>query len=202
MTNMYRLPDDAGQAIEITETDMLDDTRFKLIEPDPNDYVKVPSGTKARLRLSGISEFFEMTGQYGTSTNIRVEFLILKATGSNQLQREIVGKRFTQLMTPKLGAKSKLGALYGKLRERDVERDETIDIMAYIGTEFVATVYENERGYADIEVKSIEKGKTVLSPLLGESTPASPNGAAKSVGAATEVDPFAEGFEGDDDDTL
>lgn len=111
MANMYRLPEDAGESIEIIEEEMLDDRRFKLVEPDPNVYVRVPSGTKARIRITGISELFEMTGQYGISKNIRMEFLIVKAGGSNQIQRELNGNRFTQLMTPKLGANSRLGAL-------------------------------------------------------------------------------------------
>lgn len=159
---------------------------IKIEEPDPSDYVTPPDGTKARFRLSGISEEFEMDSQFNEKpdTKIRVEFEVVKTANGNM--NYLAGKRFTDLYNWTVGPKSNLGKLIGRLRGKEIERGEDVDIDSYIGTEFVAMTHLSPNGYyAGISPDAIERDKTKLSPYVTAAL-------EPAVVGAAEDDPFAE----------
>lgn len=174
---------------------------IQIPEPDRNEFVTPPRGTRARFQLSGISETFEMDGQYGVTTNARIEFLIEKASGPGL--EWLNGKRFTQLVTWKVSSKSTFGQLLGTLRGREIQGGEDVDADAYIGTSFVSSTTLKENGdkqYAGISIEAIDPSKTKLSPFVTQGAAQSalvPAGVAAGDDGADE-NPF-EGFEGDDD---
>jgi len=187
MTPMWRALEDHGEAIEQS-----DDGRFKLVEPEPNDYVTPPDGVRAQMRLSGISEVFQMNSSFSDKPvdKVRVEFQMLKLAGGGNAGQAATGKRFTGLYSPTIGARSNLGKLFGRLRERDIEKDEELDIDAFIGTEFVAPIVVNAKGYAELIPETIERGKTKLSRFLTAPAPAP---VPAGVSAGTDEDPFESG---------
>lgn len=165
----------------------------KIAEPDPSDYITPPDGTKARFRLSGISEEFEMDSQFNDKpdTKIRVEFELVKV--SNASLKYLEEKRFTDLYNWTVGPKSNLGKLIGRLRGWEIERGEDVDIDAYIGTEFVAMTHLSANGnYAGISPEAIERDKTRLSSHVNGTKPESaPVGAPLDAGDE-DSDPFQE----------
>lgn len=194
MTPTWRAKDDIGDAIAFDE----DDDRVKLVQPEPNDYITPPDGVDARLRITGRSELFDMESRFSDvpTKNFRMEFLVLKISGGGNHGQACIGKRFTTLFTPTTGPKSNLGKLISRLRERDVEPKEEIDVDGYIGTEFVAPIVVNEKGYANIIPETIKRGKTVLSPFLSDSAPA-PEKELAGVAAGGDI-----AFEGDGEEDL
>lgn len=169
---------------------------IKIEEPNRDEYATPPQGTRARFVLSGVSDTFEMSGEYGTSTNVRIEYLIEKTSGAGL--EHLNGKRFTDLFTWKVSAKSNLGRLLGALRGRPIEPGEVIDIDAFIGTTFVSSTTMNEKGYAGLSIEAIDPSKTRLSPYVTMS----PNGHAPQAAAANgdESEDDNDPFEGADDD--
>lgn len=168
---------------------------FQIEEVDRNEYVTPPRGTRGRFTLSGISDTFEMTSeQYGTSTNVRLEFLVDKVTNKEFKWAE--GKRFTQLVTWKIGPKSTFGQLLGALRERAIQPGEELDPDAFIGTSFVTSTTLKENGdrlYAGISIEAIEAGSVKLSPYVNDNGAVSAQPVAVSTnGADDEADPFAD----------
>lgn len=196
MTAMWRSVNDEGEALEVDN-----DGLFKLIEPNPNDYVTPPKGTRARLRLAGISEAFPMptyNDPEKMEDKVRVEFLILKISGNNIGWME--GKRFTQMYTDRVSEKSSLGQLFQTLSGHPIPKStEGYPYDGYIGTEFVALIGANDAGtYARINHEAIETAKTVLAPAVTAYFAGS-NGAAPqrelagvAAGGGDDSDPFAE----------
>lgn len=164
MTNMWRSVKDAGEAIEV-EPDGL----YKLVEPDPNEYCTPPRGTRARLRISGISETFEMPTYNDPDkmeNKIRIEFLIENLSGNNIGWMK--GKRFTQIMTERISAKSALGQLFATLGDHPIPANtDGFPFDGWIDTAFVSLIGENQSGtHAKVDPAGIEAGKTVLSPAV------------------------------------
>jgi hypothetical protein len=194
VTPMWRMQGDSGDVIDTSDDGLI------LVEPDPADYVTPPDGTKARIRLAGISETFEMDNQFepdkGPTTNLRVEFQIMKPARSDL--GYLTGKRFTALYTFTVGPRSNLGKLLGRLRGRDIEPGEQeVPLDLFIGTEFVAMTGLTSNGnWARISPDAIERDKIKLSPLLTGSNSATPQpelvGVATSAERDEEDDPFLE----------
>lgn len=198
VTNMWRSVKDDGQAIE-TEPDGL----YKLVEPDSDDYCTPPRGSRARLRLSGISESFEMptfNDPEKMENKVRLEYQIVNISGNNI--GHMKGKRFTQIFTERVSARSALGQLFAALTDRPIPTNtDGYPFDGFIDTEFVALVGENQSGtHAKVNPEGIESGKTVLSPAaevyFNGGNPAKKGKDAKEpelvgVGAgAVEDDPF------------
>jgi hypothetical protein len=195
MTAMWRSVDDEGETLEV-ESDGL----YKLVEPNPNDYLTPPKGTRAKLRLSGISETFPMptyNDPEKMEDKVRVEFLILNISGKNI--EWMKGKRFTQMYTDRVSAKSSLGQLFQTLSGQPIPAStEGYPYDGYIGTEFVALIGSNDAGtYPRVNHEAIETGKTMLAPAVAAYF-AGGNGTAPEpalVGAtveADESDPFTD----------
>lgn len=164
ITNMWRSVTDTGEAIEV-EPDGL----YKLVEPDPNDYCTPPRGTRAKLRISGISETFEMPTYNDPDkmeNKVRLEFQIINLSGNNI--GHMKGKRFTQIFTERVSAKSALGQLFAALSDQPIPTNtDGYPFDGYIDTEFVALVGDNQSGtHAKVDPAGIEGGKTVLSPAV------------------------------------
>lgn len=152
-------------------------------EPEPNDYGIPPRGTRGRIRLSGISDVFEMPNKFSDEPGamvkkVRVEFEVIKATGKNASAN---GMLFTDLYTMSIHPKSNLGKLLGTLREREIQPGEAVDIDAFIGTDFVAMTRLSDDGlYAGVSPEAIEpdsirlygsNGATAPAPEAGDSDP-------------------------------
>lgn len=164
LTPMWRSAMDDGDAIQ---TD--DDGLYKLIEPDPNEYCTPPKGVRAKLQLSGISETFEMPTYNDPDkmeNKVRLEYLILGISGQNIGWMK--GKRFTQIFTERVSAKSALGQLFATLSGADIPANiEGFPFDGFIGTEFVSLIGENQSGtHAKVNPEAIEAAKTVLSPTV------------------------------------
>jgi hypothetical protein len=172
---------------------------FQIEEVDRNEYVSPPRGTRGRFSLSGISDTFEMTSeQYGTSTNVRLEFFILRVTNKDFKWAE--GKRFTQLVTWKIGPKSTFGQLLGVLRGRSVAPGEELDPDAFIGTSFVTSTTLKENGdrlYAGISIEAIEDGSVKLSPFVNGGGAPQPELVGVAASGGDDSDPFADTMEDD-----
>lgn len=162
------------------------------VEPDPNDYRTPPRGLRGRLRLSGISDVFEMPNKFSDEPGamqkkVRVEWEVVKASGKH---KEHEGVRFTDLYTMSIHQRSNLGKLLGTLRRREIQPGETVDIDSFIGSSFVALIRTSDDGlYAGISPEAIEPDSIQLYGN-GAKEPA-PVGAGSDDGAAI--------FEGDDD---
>lgn len=192
MTAMWRSEDDDGQAIET------DGEGLKLIEPDPNEYVTPPKGTRAKLRLSGLSETFQMPSYNDPEVKedkVRAEFQIIGISGKNI--EWMKGKRFTQMYTDRVSDKSNLGQLFRTLTGQPIPPNLSgYPYDGFIGTEFVALIGENAAGtYAKINHEAIETGKTVLSPAVAAylaGNGGTPQQELAGVAAGGGEDPFAE----------
>lgn len=195
-TKMWRSIEDEGDAIEL-EPDGL----YKLVLPDRDEECIPPKGTRARLRISGMSETFEMPSYNDESVmenKVRVEFQIINISGNNVGWMK--GKRFSQIFTDKVSAKSALGLLFAALSDQPIPANlEGFPYDGWVGTEYVSLVSENQSGtHAKINPGAIETAKTVLSPAVaayfaGATAPAREPVLA-GVGAATggvDDDPFA-----------
>jgi hypothetical protein len=163
MTAMWRSVDDDGTAID------QDNEGLKLVEPEPNEYVTPPKGTRAKLRLSGLSETFQMPKfdePEVMEDKVRAEFQIIGISGKNV--EWMKGKRFTQMYTDRVSEKSNLGKLFRTLTGQPIPPNLAgYPYDGFIGTEFVALIGENPNGtYAKINHEAIETGKTVLSPAV------------------------------------
>jgi hypothetical protein len=195
LTAMWRSVDDDGKAVE------LDNEGLKLIEPDPNEYVTPPKGTRAKLRLSGMSETFQMPSYNDPDVKedkVRVEFQIIGISGKNI--EWMKGKRFTQIYTDRVSDKSNLGQLFRTLTGQPIPPNLAgYPYDGFIGTEFVALIGENPAGtYARVNHEAIESGKTVLSAAVvaylagqGPAPQRETTGVVASV-AGDNGDPFAE----------
>lgn len=187
ITPMWRAKGDAAEGQIVSESD---DGRYILVEPEPNEYHRFENNAKCEWELSGISEAFEMTGQYGTSTNVRVEFRCMRTKNAQYA----AGKRWTGLYTYKIGPKSNLGALLGRLRGRDIEAGENIDIDAHITTRFIAPVVVNNNGYNELIPLNIEEGSITRSTFLNGDAP------EPALVGATGRDDGEDPFEGNEDE--
>lgn len=196
MTAMWRSAGDDGTAIQDDGEDLI------LVDPDPNEYVTPPKGSRAKLRLSGISETFQMPSYNDPAVmedKVRVEFLILNISGKNI--EWMKGKRFTQMYTDRVSDKSNLGQLFRTLTGQPIPPNLAgYPYDGFIGTEFVALIGENAAGtYPRVNHEAIETAKTVLSPAVTAYLAGS-NGSLPQpelVGAAVgaggdESDPFEE----------
>lgn len=134
------------------------------VEPNRDDYVTPPRGTRARIELSGISETFLMDSQFSPGEQVekvRLEWRIVKGQGNAAKMYQ--GKCFSELYTWKIGPKSNLGKLIGALRGTPVKPGESIDPDTYIGTTLVTTTTLNDAGtYAGVSVEAIEAGSVQL----------------------------------------
>lgn len=196
MTKMWRSVNDEGDALEI-EPDGL----YKLVLPDRDDECSPPKGTRAKLRISGISETFEMPSYNDESimeNKVRVEFQILGISGNNL--GHMKGKRFSQMFTDKVSAKSALGLLFAALTGEKIPSNlKGYPYDGFIDTEFVSLIAESDKGYPRVEPAGIETAKTVLSPAVkayfaGSTAPIrEPEPVGAGVGAAAggmDNDPF------------
>lgn len=140
------------------------------VTPERDEYAVPPRGTYGRFKLTGISDTFELTSQqYGTSTNVRLEFEILKV--QDPASKYLEGRKFTALYTWTVGPKSNLGGLLGALRGQDIQPGEDVDPDDFIGTEFVTMTTlrvsgDGQKQYAGVSAEGITPAKTVLSPYL------------------------------------
>ena len=165
-----------------------DDGELFQVEPDPNEYGLPPRGLRGRIRLNGISEVFDMPNRFSDEPDakvrkVRVEFEVLKASGKNA---DLAGTRFTDLYTMSIHQKSNLGKLLGVLRGRAIDPGETVDIDAFIGTEFVAMTRLDDSGlFAGVSPDAIEPNSITLWGGNGATPRPADDGAAV--------------FEGDDD---
>lgn len=163
MTKMWRSVHDDGDAIEV-EPDGL----YKLVLPDRDDECSPPKGTRAKLRISGISEPFEMPSYNDANVmeaKVRVEFQILNLSGKNI--EWMKGKRFSQMVTDKVSAKSALGQLFATLSGQPIPAKlQGYPYDGYIDTEFISLIAESDKGYPRVEPAGIETAKTVLSPAV------------------------------------
>lgn len=166
------------------------------VEPDTSEYQTPPDGLRARFRLSGISDTFELPDRFSDDptamkTSLRVEFEIAKAAGN--IGANLNGKRFTGLYTASVHPRSNLGRLLGRLRGRAIEPGETVDIDGYIGTTFVAmTALSGDGNYASIAPEAIERASVELPAWL--------NGTDDDTAGLVDADD--DPFEGSEDDPL
>lgn len=191
ITKMWRSVDDDGEALE------LDNEGLKLVEPEPNEYVTPPRGTRAKLRITGMSETFQMPSYNDANVmedKVRVEFQIVGISGKNV--EWMKGKRFNPIYTDRVSEKSNLGLLFRTLTGQPIPPNLAgYPYDGFIGTEFVTLIGENQSGtHAKINHEAIEMGKTVLSPAVAAYLAG--NGGAPQpalVEAAGDAsDPFAE----------
>lgn len=142
---------------------------FQLL-PHPQEYAVPPRGLYGRFQLTGISDTFELvSAQYGPSTKVRLEFLIVKV--SDAASKYLEGKRFTELYTWTVGPKSNLGQLFGALRGKPIQPGEDVDPDDYIDTSFVTSTTlqisaDGQKQYPGISRDAIAPDKTVLSRHL------------------------------------
>lgn len=119
------------------------------VEVGPDEYSNPTDGEK-RVRITGYSEPFEMTGEYGTSVKTRVELLILEP-------QKLARQRFDTLMTLSVGAKANLGKLIRAARNAEIEVGEEVDLDDMLGRELyvVTKRTENANGYTNISVAAV-----------------------------------------------
>ena len=140
------------------------------VTPERDEYAVPPRGTYGRFKLTGISDTFELVSQqYGPSTNVRLEFQILKVQDADNKYLE--GRRFTALFTWTVGPKSNLGQFLGALRGQPIQPGEDVDPDDFIDTEFVTATTlrvsgDGSKQYAGVATESIVQNKTVLSKWL------------------------------------
>lgn len=190
---MWRLLDDDGEELEE------DGEGLKLVQPEPNEYVTPPKGTRAKLRISGMSETFQMP-KYEDPTKledkVRLEFQIIGISGKNI--EWMKDKRFTQMYTNVVSDRSNLGQLFRTLTGQPIPPNLAgYPYDGFIGTEFVALIGENAAGtYPRVNHEAIETAKTVLSPAVTDYLAGS-NGVEREVliepaGVPDDDDPFTE----------
>lgn len=135
------------------------------VEVGADDYIEPRDGEK-RLMVSGYSDAFEMTGQFGTQQKLRVEFRIEEGVEK--------GGRFASLFTLSVHPKSNLGKVLVAAGKAPIEG--SVDIEDYLGKKFY--------GVTKAEL-SAASGNTYISiasarPDDGnEPAPAKSNGQAK-----------------------
>ena len=166
---------------------------LQLFDVDFNDYVHPPRGARGKFRLNGWSPHYQTTGVYDgketTTTRTRAEYQILKLPGNADLEGRLFSQQFPIPGSQKLGnPKSKLTQFISALLNRPIVPDEPIDIIDFIGTEFVTSVTRDENGdriYCGIAWDVIDPTKTTLAPTVVAAAPL--------VAAGTDAnDPFAE----------
>jgi hypothetical protein len=133
--------------------------KLELVEPSRDEYV-FPVDGYYRLRLNGVSESFESTGQYGTQTKTKFEWFVVsaaKATG-----RPYVGKLFTDMYTLVVSSRSNIGKILAALTGEEVKEGETYDICDYIGYEMDSAVTQETkekdgqlRTYSNVAVSTV-----------------------------------------------
>lgn len=124
--------------VQLTATATMDRTVHRFtknggvadVEVKPDEYV-IPRDGEHRLRISGYSDPFEMTGQYGTQQKIRIEFQLV--------QGKMKGERFASLFGLTVGPKSKLGPVLGDARNKAIAIGESIELDDFAGLELYAT---------------------------------------------------------------
>ena len=176
-------------------------TLIKIDEPNRDQEVTPSQGVQCRFLLSGISESFELDGQFGITAVVRLEFTILKAKGN--VSTILNGKYFTQLFTWKVSAKSKLGQLLGVLRGREIQAGEQIDPDWFIGTTFVTSTKLTSNGNPAISIETIDPSSIELSPHVPK-----PMGQLNALGASARAANAApavaaeDPWEGSEEETL
>lgn len=120
---------EAKQAIDNTMIRLGKNGKLESVEVDRAAYVE-PMDREHLLMITGRSEPFELEGQFGTQTKVRIEFEVLRGKQA--------GGRFTSMFTLTVGRKSNLGELIAAARNKDIAEGEGVDIDEYIGHKLYA----------------------------------------------------------------
>lgn len=121
---MWVRKDDKGELVTHEQTQ---DERMQHIVPPAGEYT---------LRIISFAEPFEMDGEYGKSTNTRLELVIVGGRGD--------GKVCTLLTTWIIGPKSNLGKVFRAVTGKPVDKGGEYDLTELIGGQFKALLYPSE----------------------------------------------------------
>lgn len=140
ITPMFRR-NDLGEIVEVI--------------PDRDEYVTPPRGAQCTLKISGISDVFELpdfNDPNKTVQKIRIEFEVLGGNGN--WPKMSVGKRFTQIFSYTInGQRAKLNMLFSALLEKPCPPE--IDLDSFIGTVFTASTTQTPKGYGEVVIDTI-----------------------------------------------
>ena len=112
---------------EIFTHEQTQEERMQHIVPPAGEYV---------LKVISFAEPFEMDGEYGRSTNTRLELEIQGGRGN--------GKVLTLLTTWIIGPRSNLGKVFRAVTGNPVDRGGNFDLTDLIGGQFKALLYPSE----------------------------------------------------------
>ncbi len=165
---------------------------LELFDVDFASYCHPPKGARGKFRLNGWSPHYEtnstFNGHETVVTRTRAEYQIVKLPGNQDLEGALFSQQFP---VPKNidNEKSKLGQFIAALLNRPIVEGEEINILDFIGTEFVTSVTRDENGdriYCGIAWDVIDPTKTKLAPQV---TADKPEPALVGAGEAAD-DPF------------
>lgn len=126
-----------------------------VVEPERDEYDTPISGAY-RIRLTGLSDFFEMTGQYGPQTKTRAEWEVVSG------KRSYIGKKFTTLVTvpAKITPGTNLGKYQMALTGQDIG-EGNIELMDLVNLEMDCMLKQ--------ETKSTPNGLRTYTNIVSDS---------------------------------
>jgi hypothetical protein len=175
-----------------------DKTGAVALQEVSRDDIGLPPGNGYyKLRLVGISDVFEMNGQYGRSQNVRL-LLMVNQPGSHAHKQKFseiaaVAKwsERNEHFYPTIGSRSKIGQMLGAIQGREIEANQTITLIDFLGGEFMANVKQT--------VKQTDSGSVAYANTIHDTITAVEQ--AAPVQAPPQAAPAATGnpFLGEDD---
>lgn len=153
-----------------------DSGQLELFDVNFNDYAHPPKGARGKFRLNGWSPHYETPSAFEDGKMVkrtRAEYEIVKLPGNADLEGMLFSQQFP---VPKNidNEKAKLGQFISALLNRPIQKDEDINILDFIGTEFVTSVTRDEDGdriYCGISWDVIDPAKTKLAATVTAAAP-------------------------------